>query len=58
MRRKGAAMTAKKTRRDDSADLRQRADEIAREKAARMPENVEALSPDEVRQTIHELRVH
>ena len=58
MRRKGAAMTAKKTRRDDSVDLRQRAEEIAREKAARMPENVAALSPDEVRQTIHELRVH
>ena len=58
MRRKGAVMTAKKTRRDDSADLRQRAEEIAREKAARMPENVAALSPDEVRQTLHELRVH
>jgi PAS domain S-box-containing protein len=51
-------MTAKKTRRDDSADLRKRAEEIAREKTARMPENVEALSPDEVRQTLHELRVH
>ncbi len=38
--------------------LRKRAEEIAREKAARMPENVEALSPDEVRQTLHELRVH
>jgi len=51
-------MTAKKTRRDDSADLRKRAEEIAREKAARMPENVEALSPDEVRQTLQELHVH
>ena len=58
MRRKGAVMTAKKTRRDDSADLRKRAEEIAREKAARMPENVEALSPEEVRQMLHELRVH
>jgi PAS domain S-box-containing protein len=38
--------------------LRKKAEEIAREKAARMPENVEALSPDEVRQTLHELRVH
>ncbi len=38
--------------------LHQRAEEIAREKAAGMPENVEALSPDEVRQTLHELRVH
>jgi len=51
-------MTAKKTRRDDSADLRQRAEEIAREKAARMTKNAAALSTDEVRQTIHELRVH
>jgi PAS domain S-box-containing protein len=58
VRRKGAAMTAKKTRRDDSADLRQRAEEIAREKAARMTENAAALSTNEVRQTIHELRVH
>ncbi|MCX5826263.1 MAG: PAS domain S-box protein, partial [Deltaproteobacteria bacterium] len=38
--------------------LRQRAEEAFREKAAGMPENVAALSPDEVRQTLHELRVH
>ncbi|MDO9559232.1 MAG: PAS domain S-box protein, partial [Syntrophales bacterium] len=38
--------------------LRRRAEEIAREKAARMPENLEALSPEETRRTLHELRVH
>ena len=38
--------------------LRQRAEDVFREKAARMPENVAELSPDEVRQTLHELRVH
>jgi PAS domain S-box-containing protein len=38
--------------------LRERAEEIAREKAARMPENVEVLSPEETRQMLHEPRVH
>ena len=38
--------------------LRQRAEGVFQEKAARMPGNLEALSPDEVRQTLHELRVH
>ena len=51
-------MTEKKTCSGQAGTLRKRAEEIAREKAARMPENVEALSPDEVRQTLHELRVH
>ena len=30
----------------------------AAEKAAKMTENMEALSPEETRQTLHELRVH
>jgi len=38
--------------------LRQRAEEVFRGKAAGRKENVEALSPDEVRQMLHELRVH
>ena len=38
--------------------LRRRAEEIAREKAARSPEDLEALSPEEVRRILHELRVH
>jgi len=60
-------MTEKKqTDHDDSADpaagsgqdLRRRAEEIAREKAAQSPENIEALSPEETRRTLEELRVH
>ena len=39
-------------------NLRRQADEIAREKADLMPENIESLSPDETRQILHELRVH
>jgi PAS domain S-box-containing protein len=39
-------------------DLRQRAEALARERAVRTPEDSAALSPEEVRKTIHELRVH
>ena len=38
--------------------LRRRAEDVFQEKAAGMPGNLEALSPDEVRQMLHELRVH
>jgi len=38
--------------------LRRRAEELVREKAAGRLENVEALSPGEVRQLVHELRIH
>jgi len=48
----GAALTG------SGKGLRWQAEEIARGKAARMPENVEALSPEETRQMLHELRVH
>ncbi|MCG6533250.1 MAG: PAS domain S-box protein [Syntrophales bacterium LBB04] len=48
----------KKTRRDDSADLRRRAEEMAREKDARLLKNQEELSPEETKRTLHELRVH
>jgi PAS domain S-box-containing protein len=51
-------MTEKETRSGQANDLRRRAEEIAREKAARMPENLEALAPEEVRQLLHELRVY
>jgi PAS domain S-box-containing protein len=59
-------MTKKKTDHDDSADpavgsgqdLRRRAEEIAREKAARMPESPDTLLPEAARQVLHELRVH
>jgi diguanylate cyclase (GGDEF)-like protein/PAS domain S-box-containing protein len=42
----------------DAAELRRRAEGIAREKAAQSPHNPDALSPEETRQTLHELRVH
>ncbi|WAC07732.1 MAG: PAS domain S-box protein [Thermodesulfobacteriota bacterium] len=59
MRRKGAVMTAKKTRRDDFVDFGKQAEEIVRRKAARMPGNMDALSAEEnVRQAIHELQVY
>jgi PAS domain S-box-containing protein len=43
---------------DSGQTLRQRAEEVFWKKAARMPENLAALSPDEVRQMLHELQVH
>jgi len=51
-------MTGKKIASPQGDALRRRAEDIAREKAARMPENVEALSPEETRRMLHELRVH
>ena len=51
-------MTSKDNRPEQAAELRRQAEEIAREKAAQSPENLEALSPEETRQTLHELRVH
>jgi len=38
--------------------LRRRVENELREKAAGMAENLEALSPEETRQTLHDLRVH
>ena len=38
--------------------LRRQAEEIARANGARSPEDLAALSPEEVRQALHELRVH
>ncbi|MBE0620883.1 MAG: response regulator [Burkholderiales bacterium] len=40
------------------ADLRKQAEEIAQESSVRPPEELEPLSPEEMRQTLHELRVH
>ncbi len=51
-------MTKKKTRSDQTADLRRQAEEMARAKAAQMPEDLETLSPEATRQLLHELRVH
>ena len=43
---------------NSAAELRRRAEEGAREKDARLPEDIAALSPADIRQTLHELRVH
>jgi PAS domain-containing protein len=57
-------MTAKKTSRDDSADLRSRAEEIFRGKPARMPENISNCGDTlpqgvpTIAQALHELLVH
>ncbi|MCX6233304.1 MAG: PAS domain S-box protein [Bacteroidetes bacterium] len=48
----------KKTGTKQTDDLRQRAEKIAQGKAARIPESSDALSPEDVRQVLHELRVH
>ncbi len=47
-------MTEKQPHPDNFADRRRQAEE----KAALSPENIEALSPEETRQTLHELQVH
>ena len=41
-----------------AADLRTRAEEIARETADQSPEDIDKMSPAEAKQTLHELRVH
>jgi len=42
----------------DQVELRRRAEEITREDKAQSPEQLAPLSPEAMRQTIHELRVH
>jgi two-component system cell cycle sensor histidine kinase/response regulator CckA len=42
----------------DRQELRRRAEEIARDKAAGMSDDLDTLSPEAVRQVFHELRVH
>ena len=51
-------MTSTDDRPGAAAELRWRAEEITREKAAQPPENLEAPSPEEMQRTLHELRVH
>jgi PAS domain S-box-containing protein len=43
---------------EHAARLRRRAEEIARVRGASGAKNIEALSPEEARRTLHELRVH
>jgi PAS domain S-box-containing protein len=42
----------------DAAELRRRAEKLARGKTAQALDNLEALSPEEIRRTVHELKVH
>jgi PAS domain S-box-containing protein len=43
---------------EQAAELRRLAEEITRKSEAASPENIEALSPEETRRILHELRVH
>ncbi|MDW7709655.1 MAG: histidine kinase [Deferrisomatales bacterium] len=51
-------MKSEGVRPDGFTALRRRAEARARKGAAQPPENVAALSPEEARRTLHELRVH
>ncbi len=51
-------MTEKDNRSDQANDLRKQAEELARKKEALFLENIEAVSPEETRQALHELQVH
>ncbi len=51
-------MKSKGDRPEQAAELRRRAEEIARDRAGQSPENLNAMSPEETRQTLHDLRVH
>jgi two-component system, cell cycle sensor histidine kinase and response regulator CckA len=51
-------MTGQDNQPTDAAELRRRAEAVARERAARAPEDPAALSPEETRQMLHELQVH
>ena len=51
-------MKNKNDRPEQTAELRKQAEAIAREKAAQSSENLETLSPEETRWTLHELEVH
>jgi C4-dicarboxylate-specific signal transduction histidine kinase len=51
-------MENKDDRPEQAAKLRRQAEEITRKKAASSPENLDSLSPEQVKRAIHELRVH
>jgi len=51
-------MTNTKNLPEKDAELRRLAEEIDRRDAAQLPEAAEALSPEETRRLLHELRVH
>ncbi len=47
-----------RTQAHQADDLRARADEMVQDRTVRTPEELAALSPEEIRQILHELRVH
>jgi PAS domain S-box-containing protein len=51
-------MTDKDDRTEQAAELRERAEEVARVKTGAPPENLKALSQEETWRTFHELQVH
>jgi two-component system, cell cycle sensor histidine kinase and response regulator CckA len=51
-------MISKDRRPGDDAELRKRAEEIVREKAVQSLEDIEALSPEVIREKFYELRIH
>jgi PAS domain S-box-containing protein len=51
-------MTNKDNQTEEAAELLKRAEGIAWENVAQLPESFEALSPGETRQTLHELRLY
>jgi len=51
-------MTEKETHPKRITDLRRQAEETVREKEAHAQGNLDAMSPEEIQQTLHELRVH
>jgi PAS domain S-box-containing protein len=51
-------MTNTDSRPEEAAELRKRAEEIVREKRVRSSENIESMSPAEIRRMLEDLRVH
>ena len=51
-------MAKKETHSDQAVKLRKQAEKIAKKITAKSPDKTEAMSPKEMRQTLHELRVH
>ena len=51
-------MIRKDDRPGDASELRRRAEEMIPGRAAQPLDNLEALSPEQLQRTLHELRVH
>ena len=51
-------MNNKNNKSEQAAELRKKAEEIVLKKAVQSSEKLDALSPEEIRQTLHELQVH